>query len=82
MFTRFRELTEKASFWQKFNLVLTLFWIVLIPVAFVTGLANQTWFVTLISLIALALASQSSWQASRNEHKEDVRDPDTPTDDD
>lgn len=79
MLKKLRKLTEKASFWQKFNLALTLFWLLLIPVAFVTGLADQTWFVTLISLIALALASQSSWQASRNEHKEDVRDPNTPT---
>lgn len=81
MIQKLRKLTEKASFWQKFNLALTLFWILLIPIAFLTGLANLTWFVTLISLIALALASQSSWQASRNEHKEDVRDPETPTDD-
>ena len=73
------KLVERASFWQKVNLYLTFFWLILIPIAFITGLARQTWFVTLISLIALALASQSSWQASRNEYKEDQRDPDTPT---
>lgn len=80
MLKKIRELLKQASFWQRFNLAATFFWIALIPVAFLTGLANQTWFVTLISLIALILASQSSWQASRNEYKEDKRDPNTPTD--
>ena len=78
--TTLKKVVQKASFWQKFNLYLTFFWIVLIPIAFATGLAKETWFVTLISLIALALASQSSWQASRNERKEDERDPNTDTD--
>jgi hypothetical protein len=79
IFHSLKNLTAKASFWQKLNLYLTFFWIVLIPVSFVAGLASQTWFVTLMSLIALVLSSQANWQASRNELKEDIRDPETDT---
>ncbi len=78
--SEFKKLVKKASFWQKFNLAMTFFWLAMIPVSFSTGLAEQTSFVTLISLIALVLAAQSSWQSSRNEVKEDIRDPDTPDD--
>lgn len=78
--SEFKKLVKKASFWQKFNLVMTLFWIVMIPVSFWTGLAEQTSYVTFLSLTALVLAAQSSWQSSRNEVKEDMRDPETPDD--
>jgi len=79
MKTKILDALANAHFWRKVNLFQIVFWSLLIPIAFVTGLANLTWFVTLLSLIALVLSAQASWQSSRNEAKEDERDPDTPT---
>ena len=76
-----KDIPKSSRFWMKFNLYSTFFWLAMIPFAFLTGLAKQTSFVTLISLIALALATQSSWQSSRIEFKADVRDPDTDVED-
>lgn len=71
-------LTGTALFWKRLNLFLTFFWIALLPVAFFTGWVKSSVFISTLSLVALILASQSSWQASRVEHKADVRDPDDP----
>lgn len=69
-------LSQKALFWKWFNFVQIFFWLALIPVAIWLEWSESVTFVTTISLIALALSAQASWQASRNEYKEDVRDPD------
>ena len=66
-----------ALFWKRFNLFLTFFWIALVPTAFITGWVHSSVFISTLSLVALILASQSSWQASRVEFKGDVRDPET-----
>jgi hypothetical protein len=42
-------------------------WIVMIPVSLLTGLAGAIWFVTVISLLALAETEGGAWQASRSE---------------
>lgn len=73
---------SSALFWKRFNLVLTFFWILLVPVAFLTGWVESSTFISTLSLVALILASQSSWQASRVERKADERDPDMDTDSD
>lgn len=70
-----------ALFWKRFNLFLTCFWIALVPIAIIFGWINSTAFVSALSLVALILASQSSWQASRVEHKADIRDPDMDVED-
>lgn len=62
---------------QKWKLVhggLFLFWIALWIVASLTGWIESVAFVSHISMIALVLASVSSWQAARTEEKEDERD--------
>lgn len=70
-----------ALFWKRLNLFLTFFWLAMIPIATFTGWINSTSFVSYLSLMALVLASQSSWQASRVEFKGDVRDPNTDVED-
>lgn len=69
------QIPRSARFWKQFNLYLTFFWIALIPISFWTGWIKSVTFVSLLSMVALVLASQSSWQASRVEFKSDVRDP-------
>jgi hypothetical protein len=72
--------TSTALFWQRFNLFLTFFWILLIPVSIFTGWVQQSTFISILSLVALVLASQSSWQASRVERKQDNMDPSSDAD--
>jgi len=78
--------TSSALFWQRFNLFLTFFWIILVPVSIFTGWVKESTFISILSLVALVLASQSSWQASRVERKQDDMDPtsdaDVPSEDD
>lgn len=50
---------------------LTLVWIALIPASFITGWIDSLRFVSLLSLVALALASAAAWQATRTEVKQD-----------
>lgn len=58
-------------FMQRVNGWLTIFWILLIPVAFGLGWVKDTTFVSALSLIALVLGSWSAWQAARVEVKQD-----------
>lgn len=53
------------------HLVMAIGWLILIPVSFVTGLANSIPFVTLISLWALVATEFGAYQAGRTEVKED-----------
>lgn len=76
-----RSVLRSARFWKQFNLFLTFFWLALLPVSLWLGWMKETTFVSVLSLVALILASQSSWQSSRVEFKADVRDPDTPVED-
>lgn len=72
------EILGGGLFWRRLNLGLTYFWILLLIGAIVFGWVKSVTFVSILSLVALILASQSSWQASRIEHKEEIRDPDNP----
>jgi len=78
---KIKEAPKSARFWKQFNLYLTFFWLALLPVAYFAGWLEQTTFVSVLSLVALVLASQSSWQSSRVEFKADVRDPDSDVED-
>lgn len=73
------KVTASAKFWKWFNFFQIWLWLALIPIAVWLQWSESVTFVTIISLLALALSAQASWQASRNEYKEDIRDPDTPT---
>lgn len=64
-----------ALFWQRFNLFLTFFWMILLIVSLMTGWVQSTTFISVLSIVALILASQSSWQASRVERKQDEQEP-------
>lgn len=57
---------------------LTLFWVALIPVAFVTGLVHSVSFVSLLSLIALVLSQGAWWAAASVEARQ--ADEDVPAD--
>lgn len=52
------------------NYWLTIVWIILIPISFLTGWAYLVSFVTLLSLIALVLGSFSAWAAETPVEKE------------
>jgi len=70
---------SSALFWKRFNLGLTFFWLALIPLSFTFGWVKSNTFISALSLIALVLGSQASWQASRVERKAEERDPNTDT---
>jgi hypothetical protein len=65
------DLVQNVRFLRKFNGFETLFWMAMVPIAWVTGLINSQQFLIFISIWALVKASWSSWQASRTEEKED-----------
>jgi hypothetical protein len=58
-----------AHAFKRYHLYATLFWMAMIPVAFITGLARSIAFITLISLWALVSTEWGAWQASRAEVK-------------
>jgi hypothetical protein len=58
-------------FMRRVNGWLTIFWIVVIPVSFITGLVQSTIFVSALSLWALVSGHWSAWQAARVEVKQD-----------
>lgn len=54
-------------FMRRVNGWLTIFWVVLIPIAWATGWVNSAAFISYLSMIALVLGSWSAWQAARVE---------------
>lgn len=58
-------------FMRKVNGWLTMFWIFMIPVSFVTGWVSSTVYVSALSLWALVSGHWSAWQAARVEVKQD-----------
>jgi hypothetical protein len=54
-------------FMRRLNGWLTIFWIVMIPIAIATGWANSVTFVACLSLWALVSGHWSAWQAARVE---------------
>lgn len=57
-------------FMRKVNGWLTIFWIVMIPVALVCGWLESVTFVSALSLWALVSGHWSAWQAARTEVKQ------------
>jgi hypothetical protein len=56
---------------RRVNGWLTLFWILMIPVAIATGWINSVAYVASLSLWALVSGHWSAWQAARVEVKQD-----------
>lgn len=54
-------------FMQRVNGWLTVFWVVLMPVAELTSWVSANGYISRLSEIALVLGSWSAWQASRTE---------------
>src|SRR6187549_1552654 len=54
-------------FMRRVNGWLTIFWIVMIPVALLTGWINSVTFIAALSLWALVSGHWSAWQAARVE---------------
>jgi hypothetical protein len=50
---------------------MTVGWIVMIPIAHLTGWVDSKVFISDLSLIALVLAAGAMWQGSRTEVKQD-----------
>jgi hypothetical protein len=66
-------------FMRRINGYLTLLWIVMIPVSFLTHLVESTTFVSALSLWALVSGHWSAWQAARVEVKQDEQAGNEPT---
>ncbi|GAA2514961.1 hypothetical protein [Pilimelia columellifera] len=58
-------------FMRRVNGWLTVFWIVMIPISYLTGWLNSVVFVSALSLWALVSGHWSAWQAARVEVKQD-----------
>lgn len=54
-------------FMRRVNGWLTIFWVILIPIAELTNWVNANGYISRLSEIALVLGSWSAWQASRVE---------------
>ena len=59
------------TFMRRLNGWLTVFWIFMIPVSFLTGWASLTAYVTALSLWALVSGHWSAWQAARVEVRQE-----------
>ena len=55
------------TFMRRLNGWLTIFWLVMIPVAVITGWIHSVTFISAISLWALVAGHWSTWQAARVE---------------
>lgn len=58
-------------FMRRVNGWATVFWIVMIPVSFITGWVDVLRYVTALSLWALVSGHWAAWQAARVEVKQD-----------
>lgn len=70
-------LTDSAKL-RRFHAVLTVIWIVMIPVSVLTALKDSVPFVVFLSLWALVSGHWSAWQAARAEQQADDDQPDPP----
>lgn len=59
------------TFMRRINGWLTVFWIVMIPIAFIMGWLQSVVFVSALSLWALVSGHWSAWQAARVEVKQE-----------
>jgi len=81
MFVKVKSIWELVQgdpkFMRTINGWLTIFWIVMIPIAFIFGWLESVTFVSALSLWALVSGHWSGWQAARTEvqqQKEEKRD--------
>ncbi len=58
---------DDPKFMRRLNGWFTIFWIIMIPIAFVTGWLQSVTFVSALSLWALVSGHGSAWQAARVE---------------
>lgn len=58
-------------FMRKINGWLTIFWIIMIPIAVLTGLIQSVAFISALSLWALVSGHWSAWQAARVEVRQE-----------
>jgi hypothetical protein len=61
---------DDPVFMRRTNGWFTIFWLVMLPISFVTGLVNSVAFVSGISLWALVAAHWGAWQSARVEVKQ------------
>lgn len=59
---------------EGFHLSQVLLWVIMIPIALMTGLKDSLPFLVLVSLLALVYSEMSSWQASLAERRLDKTD--------
>lgn len=57
-----------ATFLRRLHMALTIVWLVVIPVAIVTGWVYSIVFVSAISLYANVASHFAAWQGARAEH--------------
>ena len=65
--SKVQSVLQNIKFLRKFNGYETIFWIAMVPVAWITGLIDSQQFLVFISIWALVKASWATWQASRAE---------------
>lgn len=56
-----------VRFWKRFHGVLTVFWLIMMPISILTGLKNSLPYLVMLSVYALMVGHFSSWQATRAE---------------
>lgn len=56
---------------RKFNAVMTIFWIVMIPVSVFFGWINSVPYVSALSIYALVTGHLSAWQSARVEETQE-----------
>jgi hypothetical protein len=61
---------QNVKFLKHFHAIMSLLWLVMIPIAVFTTLQSSVPFLVFISLWALVGAHWSAWQAARAEQKE------------
>jgi len=62
---------QEPVFLRRFHLVMTFLFLVLLPIALVTGLSKSVPFLVFLSLWALVAGHWSAWQSARVEVKQD-----------
>jgi hypothetical protein len=58
-------------FMRRINGWATVFWIIMIPISFITGWINLVTYVSMLSLWALVSGHLSAWQAARVEVRQE-----------
>jgi Ni/Fe-hydrogenase subunit HybB-like protein len=62
-----------AKWLKLFHIIMTILWVIMVPVTLLTGLKNSVPFVVFLSIYALIGFHVEGWQTARVEHKNDER---------